>query len=43
MFQKQPRDVFYKKSDLKNFANITEKHRSRSPFFNKIASLRPET
>ena len=43
MFQKQPREVFYKKSDLKSFAKITEKHLSRIPLFNKNAGLRPAT
>ena len=37
----QPPEVFYKKSDLKNFAKFTEKHLSWSFFFNEIASLRP--
>ena len=37
MFQKQPPDVFYKKSDLKNFAKFTEKQPSQSLFFNNIA------
>ena len=43
MLQKQPPEVFYKKSDLKNFAKFTEKQRGRSLFFNKIAGLRPAT
>ena len=43
MFQKQPLEKFYKKSDLKNFAKFTEKHLSRSLFFNKIAGLRHVT
>ena len=39
MFQKQPTEVFHKKSDLKNFAKFTEKKiLSRSLFFNKIAT-----
>ena len=38
--QKQPPEVFFKKSVLKNFANFTGKHLCRSLFFNKVADLR---
>ena len=34
--QKQPWEVFYKKSVLKNFAKFTEKHLWQSLFFNKV-------
>ena len=43
MFQKQPPDVLYRKSVLKNFAKFTEKHLSWSFPFNKIAGYRPAT
>ena len=43
MIKKQPLEVFYKKSDFKNFTKFAEKHRSQSLFFNKIAGLRPAT
>ena len=32
-----------KKDVLKNFANFTGKHLCQSPFFNKVAGLRPAT
>ena len=41
--QKQPSEVFCKKSVLKNFAKFTEKHLCQSLFFNKVAGLRPAT
>ena len=41
MFQKQPLEVFCKKSDLKNFAKFAEKQLSRILFFNKVVGLRP--
>ena len=37
---KQPREVFFKKGVLKNFANFTGKHLCWSLFFNKVADLR---
>ena len=37
---KQPREVFFKKGVLKNFANFTGKHLCWSLFFNKVAGLR---
>ena len=40
-FEKQAPEVYYKKDVLKNFAKLTEKHLCQSPFFNKIAGLRP--
>ena len=39
-FLKQPQEVFYNKSVLKNFAKFTEKHLCQSLLFNKVASLR---
>ena len=39
--QKQPPEVFYKKSVFKNFPNFTEKHLCWSLAFNKVAGLRP--
>ena len=36
--QKQPWEVFYKKSVLKNFAKFTEKHLCQGLSFNKVAS-----
>ena len=39
-FEKQPPEVFYKKSVLRNFTKFTGKHQSRSLFFNKVAGLR---
>ena len=41
--KKQPPEVFYKKGVLKNFENLTGKHMYQSLFFNKLASLKPET
>ena len=35
-------DVFYKRGVLRNFAKFTGKHLCQSPFFNKVAGLRPE-
>ena len=35
--------IFYKKGVLKNFAKFIEKHLYLSPFFNKVAGLRPAT
>ena len=40
--QKQPPELFYKKSVLKNFAKFTRKHLCQSLFFNKVAGLRPK-
>ena len=42
-FQKQPREMFYKKVVLTNFAKFTGKHLSHSFFFNKVAGLSPAT
>ena len=42
-FQKQPPEVFNKKSVLKNFTKFTGKHLCQSLFFNKVAGLRPAT
>ena len=36
-FQKQPPEVFYKKSALRNFTKFTGKHLCQSLFFNKVA------
>ena len=36
-------EVFCKKGGLKNFAKFTRKHLCHSPFFNKVAGLRPTT
>ena len=36
-------EVFCKKSVLRNFAKFTGKHLCHSPFFNKVAGLRPGT
>ena len=41
--QKQPLEVFCKKSVLRNFAKFTGKHLCQSLFFNKFASLRSAT
>ena len=41
--KKQPPEVFYKNGVLKNFANLTRKHMYQSPFFNKLAGLKPAT
>ena len=42
-FQKQPPEVFCKKSVLINFAKFTGKHLCQSIFFNKVSALRPAT
>ena len=39
-FQKQPLDVFYKKSVLRNLTKITGKHLCQSLLFNKLAGLK---
>ena len=39
-FKRQPPEVFYNKSILKNFAKFTGKHMRRSLFFNKVIGLR---
>ena len=36
-------EVFCKKGGLKNFTKFTTKHLCHSPFFNKVAGLRPTT
>ena len=36
-------EVFYKKVVLRNFSKLTRKHLCQSPFFNKVAGLKPET
>ena len=41
--QKEPPEVFYKRSVLKNFAKFTGKYLCQSLFFNKVAGLRPAT
>ena len=41
--QKQPLEVFCKKSVNKNFAKLTGKHLCQSLFFNKVAGLRSAT
>ena len=41
VFQKQPLEVFYNKSVVRNFAKFTWKHLSPSLLFNKVAGLRP--
>ena len=40
-FQKQPPEVFCKKSVLRNFAKFTGKHLCQSLFFNNVTDLRP--
>ena len=35
--------VFFKKGVLRHFAKFTRKHLCQSPFFNKVAGLRPAT
>ena len=42
-FQKQPPELFYKKSVLRNFTQFTGKHLCQSLSFNKVAGLRPAT
>ena len=42
MLQKHLPVVFYEKSPLKNLAKFTGKHLFQSPFFNKVAGLRPK-
>ena len=42
-FQKQPPELFYKKSVLRNFTQFTGKHLCLSLSFNKVAVLRPAT
>ena len=39
MFQKPPPEVFYKKSDFKNFTKFTEKHQILALFFKKLQVL----
>ena len=41
--QKQPSEVFYKKSFLRNFTKSTGKHLRQCHFLNKVADLRPAT
>ena len=41
--QKQPPEVFCKKSVLRNFAKFTGKYLCQSLFFNKVAGLMPTT
>ena len=41
--QKQPLEVFYKKSALKNFAKFTGKYLCLRLYFNEVAGLSPET
>ena len=36
-------EVFCKKGVLRNFAKFAGKHLCKSPFFNKVAGLRPKT
>ena len=42
-FEKQPPEVFYDKSVLRNFTKLAGKHLWQSLFFNKVACLRPAT
>ena len=42
MGQKQPPEVFYRKSVLKNPTKFTRKHLCQRVFFNKVAGLRPQ-
>ena len=42
-FQKQPIELFYKKSVLRNFTKFTGKPLCHGLFFNKAAGLRPAT
>ena len=39
--QKQPSEVFRKKSVLKYFTKFTGKHQCQSLFFNKVTCLKP--
>ena len=41
--QKQPPEVFCKKSVLRNFTEFTGKHLCKSLSFNKVAGFRPAT
>ena len=41
--QKQPPEVFCKKSVFKNFVNFTGKSLCQKLYFNKVAGLRPAT
>ena len=41
--QKQPPEVLYEKSAIRNAAKFTGKHPYQSLFFNKVAGLRPAT
>ena len=41
--QKEPPEVFYEKSVLRNCAKFMGKQLCQSLFFNKIAGLRPAT
>ena len=41
--QNQPPEVFCKKGVLRIFSKFTGKHLCQSPFFNKVAALRPAT
>ena len=42
LIQKQPPEVFCKKSVFRNFPKFTGKHLYLSLFFNKVAGLRPQ-
>ena len=42
-YSEVPPQLFYKKCDLRNFANITGKQLCRWLFFDKVGSLRPAT
>ena len=42
MFRSSRPDVFCKIGALRDFAEFTGKHERQSPFFNKVAGLRPE-
>ena len=43
MWQKQPREVAWKKGDLKNFANFKKKHLCWSLFIITLQTLKPVT
>ena len=42
-FRRSLPEVFYKKGALRKFIKFTRKHLCQSPFFNKVAGLRPAT
>ena len=43
LIKKQPPEVFFKESILRNFAKFTEKNLCQSLFYNRVADLMPAT